>query len=51
MSIETAPQLSAEEQAIASGAKKAMHGTVTDRVQRLFEGMRAYGPPRVCLER
>jgi formate C-acetyltransferase len=42
--------LSAEEQAIAGGAK-AMRGTVTDRVQRLFEGMRAYGPPRVCLER
>jgi pyruvate-formate lyase len=42
--------LSAQEQAIASGAK-SMPGLVTDRVLRLYEGMRAYGPPRVCLER
>jgi formate C-acetyltransferase len=46
----TAHSLSAQEQAIESGAK-SMHGPVTDRVLRLYEGMRAYGPPRVCLER
>lgn len=42
--------LSAQELAIATGSP-TMHGTVTPRVQRLYQGMRAFGPPRVCLER
>src|SRR5512138_157388 len=42
--------LSAQEQAIVDG-KKVLHGTVTDRVLRMFEAIRAYGPPRVALER
>ncbi|MHC1745425.1 MAG: pyruvate formate lyase family protein [Syntrophobacteraceae bacterium] len=50
MSIETAQVLSAQEQAIVDG-KKVMHGTATDRVIRLFEAIRTYGPPRVALER
>src|SRR5512137_2082846 len=45
-----APALSAQEQAIVEG-KKVMHGTVTDRVLRIFEAVRTYGPPRVALER
>src|SRR5512136_2485015 len=44
------PVLSAQEQAIVDG-KKVLHGTVTDRVLRLFEAVRSYGPPRVALER
>lgn len=44
------PVLSAQEQAIVSGSP-TMHGAVADRVQRLYQGMRAFGPPRVCLER
>ena len=31
--------------------KKVLHGTATDRVLRMFEAIRAYGPPRVALER
>ena len=50
MSAETARALSAQEQAIESG-KKIVHGTVTDRVMRLYEAIRAYGPPRVTLDR
>lgn len=42
--------LSAQEQAIHEG-KKVLHGAVSDRVLRMFEAMRAYGPPRVALER
>jgi formate C-acetyltransferase len=42
--------LSAQEQAIVDG-KKILHGTVTDRVLRIFEAIRSYGPPRVALER
>jgi isethionate sulfite-lyase len=42
--------LSSQEQALKEG-KKVLHGTVTDRVLRMFEAMRAYGPPRVALER
>ena len=42
--------LSAQEQAIESG-KEFLHETVTDRVLRLYEGMRSYGPPRICLQR
>src|SRR5512136_3279327 len=45
-----APTLSAQERAIESG-KKVLHGTVTDRVLRMFEAIRSYGPPRVALER
>src|SRR4051794_12531194 len=41
---------STQEQAIREG-KKVLHGKVTDRVRRMFEAMRAYGPPRVALER
>ena len=50
MSAETARALSAQEQAIESG-KKVVHGTVTDRVLRMYEAIRAYGPPRVTLDR
>ncbi|MCL4181411.1 MAG: glycyl radical protein, partial [Verrucomicrobia bacterium] len=46
----TPPALSAQEAAIESG-KKVLHGTVTDRVLRMFEAIRASGPPRVALER
>ena len=50
MGIETAQVLSAQEQAILDG-KKVMHGTATDRVLRMFDAIRSYGPPRVALER
>jgi formate C-acetyltransferase len=50
MSIETAQVLSAQEQAILDG-KKVMHGTATDRVLRILDAIRSYGPPRVALER
>src|SRR5512137_1867225 len=46
----TTPTLSTQEAALESG-KKVLCGTVTDRVLRLFEAIRAYGPPRVALER
>ncbi|MBP7937560.1 MAG: glycyl radical protein [Phycisphaerae bacterium] len=42
--------LSAQELAIANG-KKVVHGTATDRVLRMYEAIRAYGPPRVSLDR
>jgi formate C-acetyltransferase len=42
--------LSAQEHAITNGSK-LVNGQVTDRVLRLFEAIRAYGPPRVSLER
>jgi len=42
--------LSAQEAAIASGAA-VMHGTVTERVLRMYEAIRGYGPPRVALDR
>src|SRR5512140_1574421 len=42
--------LSAQEQAILEG-KKVLRGTATDRVLRLFNAIRTYGPPRVALER
>lgn len=42
--------LSAQEQAIDSG-RKIIHGSATDRVLRLFDSIRAYGPPRVSLDR
>ncbi|MFO1146744.1 MAG: pyruvate formate lyase family protein [Alsobacter sp.] len=50
MPNDTAPALSAQEQALASGAK-VLHGSVSDRVLRMFEAIRSYGPPRVTLER
>jgi len=50
MSAERAQALSAQEQAIESG-KKVIHGTVTERVLRLYEAIRAYGSPRVSLDR
>jgi formate C-acetyltransferase len=42
--------LSAQELANIQG-KSVIRGTVTDRVQRMFEAIRSYGPPRVALER
>lgn len=50
MSSETAQVLSAQEQAIVDG-KKVLHGTVSERVLRLFDAIRSYGPPRVTLDR
>jgi pyruvate formate-lyase/glycerol dehydratase family glycyl radical enzyme len=50
MSAETAQVLSAQEQAIESG-KTVVHGTVTDRVLRLYNAVRSYGPPRANVER
>src|SRR5512136_1644458 len=50
MSSSTAQTLSAQEQAIIEG-KKVLHGNATDRVLRMFEAIRASGPPRVALER
>ena len=48
--LTTPPALSAQEAAIASGSKMLRPG-VTDRVVRLFDAIRSYGPPRVALER
>src|SRR5262245_36062288 len=45
----TTTTMSAQEQAIHTG-KKVVHGTATDRVARMFEAIRAYGPPRVAVE-
>lgn len=42
--------LSAQEAAIEDG-KKVLHGAVTDRVLRMYEAIRSYGPPRVTLDR
>jgi len=42
--------LSAQEASIVSGSK-VMHGEVSDRVLRLFEGIRAAYKPRVTLDR
>ena len=50
MSESAAVVLSSQESAIESG-KKVVHGTVTDRVLRMYEAIRAYGPPRVTLDR
>ena len=50
MSAEAAQVFSAQEQAIVDG-KKVMHGTATDRVIRMLDAIRSYGPPRVALER
>lgn len=43
-------RLSAQEAAIAEG-KSVIHGTVTERVLDLYEKIRAYGTPRVALDR
>jgi formate C-acetyltransferase len=50
MTTDAAQVLSAQEQAIAAG-RKVLHGTASDRVLRLFDAIRSYGPPRVALER
>ncbi len=42
--------LSAQERAIAAGSK-VLYGEVTDRVLRMYEAIRAYGPPRTTLDR
>ena len=42
--------LSSQEAAIVTG-KRAVHGEVSERVLRLFDAIRGYGPPRVTLER
>jgi pyruvate formate-lyase/glycerol dehydratase family glycyl radical enzyme len=49
--VDTPPEeLSRQEWAIHSGAA-AVHGTITDRVQRLYDAIRASYRPRVTLER
>src|SRR5512136_2360413 len=50
MSETAATILSAQEQAIVDG-KRVLHGTATERVLRMFDAIRSYGPPRVALER
>lgn len=50
MSTASSAVLSAQEKAIVEG-KAVLHGTATDRVLRLFDAIRSYGPPRVALER
>lgn len=46
----TTPTLTAQERAIAEG-KKSLYENVSDRVLRMYEVIRAYGPPRVALDR
>src|SRR5512136_2087338 len=50
MTVAATSVLSAQEAAIESG-RKVLCGTVSDRVLRMFEAIRSYGPPRVALER
>ena len=50
MSAIVAQALSAQEEAIQSG-KKTVHGTITDRVLRLYEAIDPSHPPRVALDR
>jgi formate C-acetyltransferase len=50
MTSMTAPTLTAQERAIAEG-KTSLYENVSDRVLRLYEAIRAYGPPRVALNR
>ncbi len=45
-----ASALSAQELAIEQG-HKALHGSISERVLRLFDAIRAYGSPRVTLDR
>jgi formate C-acetyltransferase len=42
--------LTAQEHAIETG-NKVLHGTASERVLRMFEAIREFGPPRVALER
>ena len=42
--------LSAQERAIEHG-HRVVHGEVSDRILRMFEGIRAYGSPRVAVDR
>jgi hypothetical protein len=48
--IATSSALSAQELAIESG-QRALHGNLTERVLRIFDAIRAYGSPRVTLDR
>lgn len=50
MTSVTTPTLTAQERAIAEG-KKSLYENVSDRVLRMYEAIRAYGPPRVALDR
>ncbi|MCU0594711.1 MAG: glycyl radical protein [Desulfobacterota bacterium] len=50
MSALAARVLSGQEDAIENG-RRVGHGTVTDRVFRIYEALRGYGPPRVTLDR
>ncbi len=50
MNSDTSQILSAQEKAIENG-EKVLHGTATDRVLRMFDAIRAGGPPRLALER
>ncbi len=45
-----ATALSAQELAIESGAR-ALNGSISDRVLRIFDAIRGYGSPRVTLDR
>jgi formate C-acetyltransferase len=45
-----ATALSAQEQAIEAG-RRTLHGNLSERVLRIFEAIRAYGSPRVTLDR
>ena len=42
--------LSVQEEAIQAG-KATLHSAVTDRVLRMYEAIRGFGPPRVTLDR
>lgn len=50
MSEQKPTVFSAQEEAMVRG-RKVVHGSVTDRVARMLDAIRAYGPPRVALER
>ncbi|MBE9225497.1 glycyl radical protein [Phormidium sp. LEGE 05292] len=50
MTSVTTPTLTAQERAIAEG-KKSLYENVSDRVLRMYEAIRGYGPPRVALDR
>src|SRR5512137_222172 len=50
MVASTAQVLSGQEDAIESG-RRVGHDTVTDRVLRMYEAIRSYGPPQVTLDR
>lgn len=50
MSSAVSSALSAQEQAIVDGSK-VLHGTASERVLRMFDAIRSYGPPRLAVER